>query len=94
MKLKLDSPGILEMLQSAEVEAVIGAVADSVAASIDETARNGDAIPVLVETYTSDRAAASVTLAHPAGVGKEAKYGTLTGAAEAAGLEVTLWSGE
>jgi hypothetical protein len=88
-KLKLDHPGMKEMLLSAEVAAAIADVAETVASNVSEYARNGDAIPVDVSAYTSDRAAAAVTLAHPAGVGKEAKYGTLSAAAAAAGLEVT-----
>lgn len=88
-KLKLDHPGIKEMLMSAEVAAIVAAVAETVAGNVSESARNGDAIPVDVSEYTTDRAAAAVTLAHPAGLGKEAKYGTLSSAAAAAGLEVT-----
>jgi hypothetical protein len=87
-KLKLDSPGILEVLQSAQVAAVVEGLAETIAGSIDETARNGDPVRVLTEGYTTDRAAAAVILAHPAGLGKEAKHGTLTRAAASAGLEV------
>jgi hypothetical protein len=88
-KLRLDRPGIAEVLQSAAVAAVIEGAAQSAAGNVSETARNGDAIPVKVSTYTTDRAAAAVTLAHPAGLGIEAKRGSLSRAAAAAGLEVT-----
>lgn len=88
-KLKLDHPGMKEMLLSAEVAAAIAALAETVAGNVSETARNGDPLPVDVSEFTSDRAAAAVTITHPAGLGKEAKYGTLSSAAAAAGLEVT-----
>lgn len=87
--LRLDSPGIAEVLKSAEVASAVSAAAHAVASGVDETARNGEAIPVRVSTYTTDRAAAAVTMAHPAGLAKEARYGSLARAAEAAGLEVT-----
>jgi hypothetical protein len=94
VKVRLDSPGILEMLQSEDVALAVEELAETVASSIDETARNGDPIPVRTGSFTSDRAGASVTLAHPAGIGLEAKYGTLSTAARAAGLDVKLWGGE
>lgn len=43
---------------------------------------------VQVTPYTTDRAAAAVTIAHPAGTAMEAKHGTLRKAAAAAGYEV------
>lgn len=46
-------------------------------------------LPVIVRPYTTDRAASVVVLASPAGVAEQAKHGTLTRAAAAAGLEVT-----
>lgn len=87
-KLRLDSPGILEVLQSAEVAAAVTSTAESVASNISETVRSGQPLPVRVDSYVTDRAASGVTLAHAAGKGKEAKYGTLSKAAAAAGLEV------
>jgi len=87
-KLRLDRPGIVEMLRSAGVAAAIEGAAESVARNVSESARNGDPIPVKVGTYVTDRAAAGVTMAHPAGLGIEAKRGSLSRAASAAGLEV------
>lgn len=43
---------------------------------------------VVVNHYTTDRAAASVTIRHPAALAWQAKNGVLTRAASAAGLEV------
>jgi len=88
-KLRLDHPGIAEVLKSAEVAGVVESAAQAVAAGVAETARNGEAIPVRVSLYQTDRAAAAVTMAHPAGLAKEAKYGSLARAAESAGLEVS-----
>jgi hypothetical protein len=92
-KVKLDSPGIAEILKSAEVASEVAEAAYSVADYADHTTQAGVEIPVEVDTYTTDRAAAGVTLAHPAGLGIEAKYGVLARAASAAGLEVRLWKG-
>ena len=87
-QLRLDSPGILEMLQSSDVALVIAEAAESVASGVRETAHGGETIPVVVDEYTTDRAAAGVTMAHAAGIGMEAKHGSLSRAAEGAGLEV------
>lgn len=89
-RIRLDHAGIAEMLKSGPVAAAVADIAEAVAAearSDAAVARHG--VPVKVNHYTTDRAASSVTLAHPAGLGIEAKHGTLTRAAGAAGLEVT-----
>lgn len=88
-KLRLDRGGIAEVLKSAKVRSVVDLSAETVAARVSETARNGDPIKVTTDSYTTDRAAAGVTLAHPAGLGIEAKRGSLARAAASAGLEVT-----
>lgn len=89
-KLRLDHPGIAAILKSAEVAGVVDGAAASVgsAASGHVTAQ-GVTIPVVVDSYVTDRAAAGVTLRHPAGLAVEAKHGVLAGAAAATGLEVT-----
>lgn len=74
MNFKIDHKGASEVLKMPVAE--IGALAQQVAANA------GDA--VWVNEYTTDRAAASVTI--PAA--RQAKHGTLTKAASAAGLEV------
>jgi hypothetical protein len=48
---------------------------------------------VIVDDYTTDRAASAVTIAPPAGLPLQAKYGSLTKAAGSAGLEVTERNG-
>ena len=75
MTFKPDRQGIEEILKTLprdEINALAEKVADNA----------GDA--VWVDSYTTDRAAASVTI--PAA--RQAKHGTLTKAASAAGLEV------
>ncbi len=86
--LKLDKRGIAQMLKSPAVAAVVHAAAEDVAARVDAHGR-----PVEVRDYTTDRAASSVSIAHPAGLGMQAKYGTVTAAAAAAGLETTARAG-
>lgn len=86
-KVKLDSKGILAILAGADVAKALDAVAGEVAGAITATSHDGE-VPVLVETHTTDRAKVFVTLAHPAGLGLEAKNGHLRKAAKAAGLQV------
>lgn len=81
---KADRSGIKELLKSPEIAALINATARRVASSVQ-----ADDLPVEVDQYTTDRRAASVTIAHPAGLAMQAKHGALTKAAAAAGLEVT-----
>lgn len=91
LNIKLDHDGIGEVLKSSGVRGAIDGIAADVAANVkaaDTVRRNGVASSVEVASYTTDRAAAAVTIAHPAGVGMQAKHGTLTQAAGAAGLEV------
>lgn len=57
------------------------------ARSINAVAHDGP-VSVTTDQYTSDRAVAGVTLAHPAGIALEAKYGHLTEAARRSGLDV------
>lgn len=95
---KLDHGGIAALLKSGPMQALVNSAAEKVA----ENARSqgitvgafaggsGEiALPVTVSETTTDRAHASVTLAHPAGTAVQAKHGTLTRAASAAGLSVS-----
>jgi hypothetical protein len=89
MKTKLDRGGMAAMLKSGEVAEAVQGLALDVADNADgfETSK-GEPVPVTTSFYTTDRAAAAVTLAHPAGMPLQAKYGVLTSAAAEAGLEV------
>lgn len=88
-KLKLDHPGIGEMLKSKAVARVVEEIAFEVSANAEHTTSGGDVLDSDVTTYTTDRAAAAVTLLHPAALRVEAKHGVLARAAQAAGLDVT-----
>lgn len=76
------------VLKSADVAALVNPVVHEIAAKAQHTTTSGVDLPIVVDEYTTDRRAASVTIAHPAGLATEAKHGTLTKAAAAAGLEV------
>lgn len=92
LALLLDHQGIGSLLKSAEMQQVVREVANTVAGNVSSqglTATSGGGLPVEVNTYITDRAAAAVTITHPAGLAMQAKYGALTKAAAAAGLEVT-----
>jgi hypothetical protein len=86
---RLDHGGMAEILKSGPVAAAVRAMAQTVAGNAKahpSVTRHG--VPVEVTAYTTDRAACAVTLAHSAGMPIQAKYGALTQAAGAAGLEV------
>lgn len=92
LRVELDHEGIAEVLKSAEVRAQINGFADQIAARVERDGsvrRHG--MPVLSGSYTTDRAAAAVTIAHPGGLGVQARHGTLTRAAGEVGLEVREW---
>lgn len=79
---ELDRAGIGEILRSDDMASAVRAAADAVADNL--RARGVDA--VYVDTYTTDRAAASVTI--PFSAGDELKNGRLIDAATAAALDV------
>jgi len=79
VKIELDSAGWAKLLKSAPVAAAVRKAAEDVAARVRPLARTRRGpVPVVVDSYTTDRAAASVTIAHPAGQGIQAKHGALT----------------
>lgn len=90
----INSPGVEEYLATdPELHAFMGAKVGEVVASLDNEvfAWSNDstirvAVPILFSVHTTDRAAGIVTLAHPAGLALEAKYGYLAQAAAAAGF--------
>lgn len=90
VKIKLDSKGIAEILKSAGFAALVAEKAAEVEAivSAHESVRRHE-MPVERDAYETDRAAEEVTIAHPGGLGVEAKYGALVKAAHEAGLDVT-----
>lgn len=92
-RVRLDHAGIGAILKSGPVRALVSSAAQSVAGAAKHTTEKGEELPVQVDSYTTDRAAASVTIAHPAGAAAQAKHGVLTRAAGSAGLEVTAGGG-
>lgn len=86
--------GLSAALRSREARDAVEAVAEKIAANARSAAPAVEGIPgdielpVRVDTYDTDRARATVWLAHPSGLAVQAKHGLLTKAASAAGLEV------
>lgn len=83
---RLDHGGIAETLKSAPVAAAVRTLAEQVAGSVRSQKPGVD---VVVDSYTTDRAAASVTIRDVRARGWQVRDGVLTRAASGAGLEVT-----
>lgn len=84
---ELDSKGIAQVLKSAGVAAAVQDLAEQVATQV----RNAvpEAEEVVVDSYTTDRAAASVTIKDARGRLWAVRDGVLFRAAASVGLEVT-----
>lgn len=83
-EVKLDYEALGRVLKN-QLRGPITRLAAQVAARVDVPSD----VPVLVRPYTTDRAAARVTIAHLSGASRQAKDGALTKAAASLGLEVT-----
>lgn len=97
MSVRLNSKGVAALLKSAQVAQATRRAAEAVADGVRaQNIRVGDhdggprerELPVTVTMVETDRAHASVTLAHPSGQAVQAKHGALTKAAAQAGLDV------
>lgn len=96
MSFKIDHNGMAHLLKydmRGPVNALAQKIADNARAQgIRVGDRDGGPaeydVPVTVSSYTTDRAAAAVTIAHPAGLAVQAKHGLLTKAAAGAGVKV------
>lgn len=95
---KLDHGGIAALLKSGAVKGLVDSAAEDIASNVRSQGikvgafkgGSGDIdLPVTVSTTTTDRAHASVAIAHPAGAAVQAKHGALTKAASAAGVSVS-----
>ncbi|QLF84820.1 hypothetical protein SEA_BBQVALINDRA_10 [Gordonia phage BBQValindra] len=86
----LDRAGVGDILSSPEAHDLVNGLAGQMRDIIDDYVNDDpdDDIDVIVESYTSDRAAAAVTIAHPRGRQLQAEHGILTRAAAQVGLEV------
>lgn len=93
-RVHLDRRALNAVLRGARVEKAVTDLAEKVAdharaiAPAVEGIPGDIELPVRVDGYETDRARAEVWLAHPSGLAVQAKHGTLTKAASAAGLEV------
>ncbi len=79
---KRDSRGLQQILNSPQVAAAVHNLAQTVANNIDPS------LDVVVDDYTTDRAASSVTVREADAKLRQIRDGLLTRAAAAAGLEV------
>lgn len=82
---RLDSAGLAEVLKSAEVRALID---DAAAQTANNVQANHPDADIAVDSYTTDRAAASVTIRDARGREWQVRDGVLTRAAASTGLEV------
>jgi hypothetical protein len=89
VEFRLDRSGIRELLRSDPVRELVDAKAGEIAAAV-RTQIPGD-VEVRVDSYTTDRAAASVIIADVRGMAWQARDGVLTRAAGSIGLEVRAW---
>lgn len=94
MAFVLNFEGVSEILRSEGMKQVTAAAAEAVADNTRaqniqvEGSPGSVELPVEVKMRITDRAHGTVTLAHPAGLAVQAKYGALTKAAAQAGLDV------
>lgn len=94
-KLRLDSAGIAEVLNRAEVANLVEDLGSAVSAAVGTPTASGRQIPVKTRfrmasggRLRGSRPAVDIILADPAGLAIEAKRGYLVRAAASAGLEV------
>ncbi len=86
-RVRLDSNGIASLLKSQQVATAVHNLAEQVADNVRGVKPQAEEI--VVDDYTTDRAASSVTVKDPRGRIWQARDGVLTRSAAAAGLEVT-----
>ena len=85
--LRLDSPGIAALLKSGPFAAAVHQITEGIAS--DVRASVPEDVEVVVDDYTTDRAASSVTIKDARGMLWQARDGILTRSAGGAGVEVT-----
>ncbi|AYN58491.1 hypothetical protein HOU70_gp10 [Arthrobacter phage Liebe] len=94
-KIRLDSAGIEEVLNSGPVRSAVERLGAGVEAAVGSPTASGTPVPVRRTSRTASggrlrgvRPAVDITLAHPAGMAVEGKRGPLTRAAASQGLQV------
>lgn len=85
-QVRLDREGVQKVLKSAGVRRAVRRLAVEIA---DDVSGNHPDADVVVDDYTTDRAASSVTIRDVRGRIWQARDGVLTRAAASAGLQVT-----
>lgn len=87
---RLDPSGMKHILErQPEVVAEIRRLTDEIVAAVEaHPSVQRHSMPVEADFGTTDRTKGYVTIAHPGGLGVQAKYGALTRAASSAGIEV------
>jgi hypothetical protein len=88
-RLVLDSRGIRAFLQSQEVHQMVNGATVDIKSRV--RARLPPGTPVNHREYTTDRGAASITVADVRGMAWQARDGVLTRAAGEIGVEVRGW---
>jgi len=88
-RFELDRAGVREVLKSAPVRSAVSTVATQVGARVRAGVPGG--VRVIVDDYTTDRAASAVVIADVRGMSWQARDGILTRAASGSGLEVRAW---
>lgn len=86
---RLDRRGIREVLTSTGVREVVSDYAERVGTRVRGSVPSGT--DVVVDHYTTDRAASVVVIRDVRGMAWQARDGVLTRAAGAEGLEVRAW---
>lgn len=96
-RVHLNHAAIGALLRSTEMHRLVQDVAERVAENVRQQritvgdvdgGANEYPLPVDVSVITTDRAHASVRLAHAAGIAVQAKHGALTKAASSAGISI------
>lgn len=85
--LRLDHAGIAGLLKSGPFQAAVHEIAEGIAN--DVRGQVPEDVEVVVDDYTTDRAASSVTIKDARGMLWQARDGVLTRAAGGSGVEVT-----
>jgi hypothetical protein len=84
---KMDKAGIAEVLKSEGMRAMVDEAAEKIAAHAQSSVPAN--VQVGIQSYVTDRAAASVAIEDAAGMVYQAEHGTLTRAAKTIGADVT-----
>ncbi|MGJ3228917.1 hypothetical protein ACQEUV_26710 [Micromonospora aurantiaca (nom. illeg.)] len=88
IEVEVDFAGIGEIARGDDVRQMVNQATEQIASRV--RALVGDDVPVTVSEYTTDREAASITIADRRGIALQAKHGVLTRAAGSVGADVRI----